>query len=341
MGMFSSIARRAALYLTGRQSAPPTVSGMASLYALTGDGEVYVTDGNGLTVQVTNAGAINAGASGGLFGVYQYELLVDSNVTLSGEQTLDGVLTSTSRIFLVGQTDASENGGYVTAAGAWARVVELDSDADLAAWKSQAIQSQIGTGGTEYGLSGLGGLMYRIRPDEGATALDTDDVVFEVVPGEYLLGSLTGAGASLDVQNIPPCFDSLHVEGTHRSQQAAVADSVFIEFNGDGTAGNYDFHWSANDNTGGSGDNRYGAETVGASSAADMFAHSRVDIWDYRQPHYTSVTSHTTNVYDWNRFGYWYVVSWLSSSVVNQITFKPDGASWAAETKLRCIGRKV
>src|SRR6185295_1216857 len=41
-----------------------------------------------------------------------------SNLTLSGEQTIDGVLTSASRILVAGQTTAANNGIYVTAAGA-------------------------------------------------------------------------------------------------------------------------------------------------------------------------------------------------------------------------------
>ena len=54
------------------------------------------------------------------------------NVTLSGEQTIDGILTSTSRILLKDQTDASENGLYVTASGAWARASDMDANDEVA-----------------------------------------------------------------------------------------------------------------------------------------------------------------------------------------------------------------
>jgi hypothetical protein len=40
---------------------------------------------------------------------------------LTGEQTIDGVLTSASRVLLTGQTTGSQNGLWVTAAGAWSR----------------------------------------------------------------------------------------------------------------------------------------------------------------------------------------------------------------------------
>ena len=61
-----------------------------------------------------------------------------ANVTLSGEQTIDGVLTSVDRILVKDQTTGSENGIYVTAAGAWARAADADTDAEviagIAAW---------------------------------------------------------------------------------------------------------------------------------------------------------------------------------------------------------------
>lgn len=51
-----------------------------------------------------------------------------ANITLSGEQTIDGVLTSASRVLVKNQSSTANNGIYVSAAGAWAR----SSDADVA-----------------------------------------------------------------------------------------------------------------------------------------------------------------------------------------------------------------
>jgi hypothetical protein len=50
-----------------------------------------------------------------------------ANITLSAEQTIDGVLTSASRVLVKNQTTASQNGIYVSAAGAWARATDLDA----------------------------------------------------------------------------------------------------------------------------------------------------------------------------------------------------------------------
>ena len=54
-----------------------------------------------------------------------------ANITLSGEQTIDGVLTSTSRVLVKEQTLPAQNGIYVSAAGAWARSADADSDAEV------------------------------------------------------------------------------------------------------------------------------------------------------------------------------------------------------------------
>jgi hypothetical protein len=54
-----------------------------------------------------------------------------ANITLSGEQTIDGVATSASRVLVKNQTAGAENGIYVSAAGAWSRATDADSDAEV------------------------------------------------------------------------------------------------------------------------------------------------------------------------------------------------------------------
>jgi len=50
-----------------------------------------------------------------------------ANITLSGEQTIDTVLTSASRVLVKDQTNATQNGVYVSAAGAWTRAADADT----------------------------------------------------------------------------------------------------------------------------------------------------------------------------------------------------------------------
>lgn len=52
-------------------------------------------------------------------------------LTLSGEQTIDGVLTSTSRVLVMGQADATTNGIYDTSSAAWTRSQDADGNYDL------------------------------------------------------------------------------------------------------------------------------------------------------------------------------------------------------------------
>lgn len=54
-----------------------------------------------------------------------------ANITLSGEQTLDGILTSASRVLVKNQTAPAQNGIYLSAAGAWTRVADMDTWAEV------------------------------------------------------------------------------------------------------------------------------------------------------------------------------------------------------------------
>ena len=53
------------------------------------------------------------------------------NITLSGEQTIDGTLTSASRVLVWQQTDQTENGLYLSDAGAWARTTDGSTGTEL------------------------------------------------------------------------------------------------------------------------------------------------------------------------------------------------------------------
>ena len=56
-----------------------------------------------------------------------------ANITLSGEQTIDGVTTTTDRVLVKNQTAGAQNGIYVSAAGAWARSTDTDANAEVTA----------------------------------------------------------------------------------------------------------------------------------------------------------------------------------------------------------------
>lgn len=53
------------------------------------------------------------------------------NITLSGEQTLNGHTTLVSDVMVTEQTDGTKNGVYTTGAGAWIRRIDYNSDAEV------------------------------------------------------------------------------------------------------------------------------------------------------------------------------------------------------------------
>lgn len=57
-----------------------------------------------------------------------------ANLTLSGEQTIDGVsVVAGDRVLAKNQNTASQNGIYVCAAGSWSRATDCDADAEVTA----------------------------------------------------------------------------------------------------------------------------------------------------------------------------------------------------------------
>ena len=58
-------------------------------------------------------------------------LATTANITRSAEQTIDGTLTSGSRVLVKDQTTGTENGIYVTGSGSWTRATDADADAEM------------------------------------------------------------------------------------------------------------------------------------------------------------------------------------------------------------------
>ena len=54
-----------------------------------------------------------------------------ANIALTGEQTIDGVLTSASRVLVKNQTSSINNGIYVSDSGPWSRAVDFDGTRDV------------------------------------------------------------------------------------------------------------------------------------------------------------------------------------------------------------------
>lgn len=59
------------------------------------------------------------------------DLATTGNITLTGEQVIDGTLTSASRVLVKDQTSGQFNGVYTSGAGAWTRTTDTDTDVEL------------------------------------------------------------------------------------------------------------------------------------------------------------------------------------------------------------------
>lgn len=106
-----------------------------------------------------------------------------ANITLSGEQTIDGVLTSSSRVLVKDQSSGEENGIYVTGSGAWVRSTDADASSEVTAGMYVFVDQGTANANTAYVLT-----------TNDTIVLDTTALVFAKYSG---LGQITaGAGLS-------------------------------------------------------------------------------------------------------------------------------------------------
>lgn len=119
-------------------------------------------------------------------------------LVLSGEQTIDGVLTNASRILVKNQASPEQNGIYVTAAGSWARSDDANSLSEFLLGKQVYIQSGAVNGGKVYRQTtsvislGVSAIAYSDAIKQGAATLGGAAVTGNATVG----GTLGVAGAS-------------------------------------------------------------------------------------------------------------------------------------------------
>ena len=71
-------------------------------------------------------------AAAGIDSKPSVRVIATSNITLTGTQTIDGVSVIVGdRVLVAGQTDATKNGVYVVASGAWTRALDADQNGEL------------------------------------------------------------------------------------------------------------------------------------------------------------------------------------------------------------------
>lgn len=139
-----------------------------------------------------------------------------ANLTLSGTQTVDGVaLVADDRILVKDQTDDTENGIYVVAAGSWARATDADSTAEL-------------HGATVLVTSGTANGDKSFNQNADDPAIGTDAIIWAQFGGTGVSYSADGDGITLSGTTF-----SLELDGSTLSKGTGglkVADA----FAGDG-----------------------------------------------------------------------------------------------------------
>lgn len=111
------------------------------------------------------------------------DVATTGDITLSGEQTIDDILTSTSDVLVWQQSDPTENGIYTTAAGAWTR----RNDANIGA---EIVGSAVPvSGGTLYNNTRF------IYIGASSITIGVDDINYTI----FDAGSVYTAGTGLDL----------------------------------------------------------------------------------------------------------------------------------------------
>ena len=183
-------------------------AGADFIYRLSPTGKLNLADGQPAADSTAYSSAITPGTEVSVYNQIRanafvaptawasVQLRATSNVAaLSGEVSMDGVTTSTSRVLLTAQTDPSENGIYVTSASAWARADDANLSSEFEFAKPVSVTA--GTAGADDTWYYTGA----DNPTLGTTALtfllNSPAVAAPVVGDIVKLGLPTGDPASV------------------------------------------------------------------------------------------------------------------------------------------------
>lgn len=117
-----------------------------------------------------------------------------ANITLSGEQTIDGFTTSASRVLVKNQTSAADNGIYTSAAGAWSRTSDMNSWANVPAAaifiEEGTVNADIGFVCTRQPGGTLGTTAITFVQFSSAGAYSADGTTLQLISGVFSIKNL-------------------------------------------------------------------------------------------------------------------------------------------------------
>lgn len=119
-----------------------------------------------------------AGLSGAAGWKAPVKAATTANITLSGEQTIDGISCVTdNRVLVKNQTDTTENGIYYVSTGAWTRTEDFDGARDVVTGTTVFVISGTNNGGEYWYVSTSG------DPDPGEAMAFTQAPIQNVTVG--------------------------------------------------------------------------------------------------------------------------------------------------------------
>ena len=142
-----------------------------------------------------------------------------ANITLSGEQTIDGVsVVAGDRVLVKNQDTGSQNGIYVCAAGSWSRATDADVDAEVTPGMFAFVEE--GTANADSGW---------VLTTDGSITVGTTSLAFAQFSGTGQITAgdgLTKSGSTLNVvgtaDRITANADSIDIASTYAGQSSIV-----------------------------------------------------------------------------------------------------------------------
>lgn len=153
--------------LTNKTMTAPAIAGATLTGTIDASGATSVLVPTPSTAgQAANKSYVDA-VINGLYWHAAVRLKTTGNITLSGEQSIDGQTTSADRVLVASQSTASQNGIYVSGAGAWTRADDMTAGSSAA---GEAVFVQEGTANAD--------TAWVCTNDEGSDVVGTNDLAF-------------------------------------------------------------------------------------------------------------------------------------------------------------------
>jgi hypothetical protein len=148
-----------------------------------------------------------------------------ANITLSGEQTIDGVLTSASRVLVKNQSTAANNGIYISSASAWSRATDMSTWAEVPAAaifvESGTVNADLGWVCTSQPGGTLGTTAINFVQFSSAGAYTADNVTLQLVSGVFSVKNLGIGTAQLAATSVTAAKLGTVTDGVTLDQSGA------------------------------------------------------------------------------------------------------------------------